>query len=84
MIPINRLGRIKGGQDQGRFVLGKDDEARTGGYLVLVASDRDLSTDAADYWVPNAAALEKFVRESRWLVEWEDDPIAGSSQSSPR
>jgi hypothetical protein len=81
VIPTGRRGRVLAGKDKGCFVCVQDDRARTGGYLVLTAADKDFTLDAGDYWVPEDD-LTKFFQESGWLLEWEGDAAEGTD--SPR
>ena len=74
---VGVLGRIASGEEQGRYVLVRDDRSRTGGFLVLTAADREFSRDAADSWVESPDALERFADESNWIIEWEGGDNGG-------
>lgn len=69
-IRIGNVGRIIGGDEVGKYLKIVDDSARSGGFLILVTSDKEMK-DGHDYWVEDKATLERFFRESRWSVEWE-------------
>lgn len=68
-IRIGPIGKIAAGDDAGKYVKVVDDSANTGGFLILVGSDRDMS-DGHDYWVEDRATLDRFFQESKWGVEW--------------
>jgi hypothetical protein len=68
-IPINRVGKILAGDNVGGYVKILDDSERTGGFLVLTSSRKDFHTGGDD-WVEDYGALEKYISESGWLIEW--------------
>lgn len=62
-------GRITAGTMAGWVVRVEDDDANTGGYLILFWDER--SDDGGDYWVEHYDDLEPFFKESGWEVVWE-------------
>jgi hypothetical protein len=71
-IRSNVTGRIESGEEQGRYVVVKDDRAESGGFLILTAADVNFQVDGADFWVEDEEALTEFFEESRWVVNWLD------------
>jgi hypothetical protein len=70
-IPIETLGKILAGEERDRYVKVMSDKEHTDGFLILTGESRDLK-NGYDNWVENEAGLEKYFRESNWLVEWLD------------
>jgi hypothetical protein len=68
-IKINTRGRIITGENAGWYVTVVDDQKNTGGYLVLVESDKN-DDEGYDYWVANRQQLEDAFKVSWWEVEW--------------
>ena len=68
-IKVGKAGRILAGKEQGRYVKVIDDEANTGGYLILTAAGSDMQ-NGFDCWVESADMLQRFFEESGWVVEW--------------
>ena len=68
-IRLGEVGKIVGGQELGRYVKVIDDEASTGGFLILTASVPDMH-DGFDSWVESTAMLQRFFEEAGWIVEW--------------
>jgi hypothetical protein len=68
MIYIGRKGRILSGSHAGSFVLIQNDEANTGGYLILLSPDSSFQ-QGYDDWVEKNA-LDDYVREANWEIEW--------------
>jgi hypothetical protein len=68
-IPIGKVGRIVEGDDVGSYVKILDDSANTGGFLILVASDREL-VHGSDAWVENADQLAPYFVASKWEIAW--------------
>lgn len=71
VLPINRIGRIAKGSEEGKYIKILDDRANSGGFLVLTASDLDFHV-GHDNWVESKAALLGYFRESGWLIDWLD------------
>ncbi len=70
-IPIGKIGKILAGKELGRYVKIVDDEADTGGYLILTWNNPDTG-EGFDDWVENRANLVSYIRECGWLIEWLD------------
>ena len=68
-IPLGKVGKIVGGNETGRLVKVIDDSANTGGFLILTSKD-ELGTAWFDNWVRREEDLERYFKESRWLIEW--------------
>jgi hypothetical protein len=68
-IRIEVLGRIEHGLHAGGYVKIVDDTINTGGYLILVATERSLS-NSFDDWVEDQRSLEAYFKECDWRVEW--------------
>jgi hypothetical protein len=73
-IRIDEVGQITSGDQAGRFVLVKDDQEGSGGYLIFTASDREFTKEVFDNWVTDIAMVERFFIEAHWRVTWLDDP----------
>ena len=76
--PLERVGRIATGPDVGRFVLVRDDQERTGGFLIFQSSAPDIfsATEVFDSWVERRDDLHAFFSEAGWDVEWQPQPAA--------
>jgi len=68
-IRIGALGRIRSGDEQGRYLKIVDDAENTGGFLILTSDDSEFSS-GYDNWVESKQALAQYIRESRWKIEW--------------
>lgn len=68
-IRINQIGRIIAGVDIGRYVKVENDSASMGGFLVITSATLNFN-GCFDDWVQDLEALERYVRESRWSVQW--------------
>ena len=69
MIPIDIVGLILKGDDQGLYVKILDDGANTGGYLIITSPSISFD-EGYDDWVENFSDLEKYFGESNWEIEW--------------
>jgi hypothetical protein len=71
MIKIGTIGRIVSGKNEaGSFVQFEKLEG-DGGILILTCGDRSMSS-AFDTWVPDMTALEEYIRECNWVIEWSE------------
>jgi hypothetical protein len=72
-IPIEQVGRITSGSDIGQFVLVRNDQERTGGFLIFQSSAPDVfsASEVFDNWVEQLSDLESFFSESGWDVDWQ-------------
>ncbi|MCL2644173.1 MAG: hypothetical protein FWD51_01785 [Betaproteobacteria bacterium] len=68
-IKIGEVGKIVAGQELGSHIKVIDDEANTGGFLILTAKALDMK-DGFDSWVENREMLQRFFEEAEWTVEW--------------
>ena len=77
-IPIERVGRITAGSDTGQFVLVRDDQEQTGGFLIFQSAAPDVlsAVEVFDSWVERRDALAEFFAEAGWEVEWQALPAA--------
>ena len=67
------MGRVITSTKPGHSVFVRDDQANTGGFLVLEwweGSDGPNASGAFDSWVESESALCQFFKESKWQVEW--------------
>ena len=74
-IPLERIGRIVTSSEAGHFVLVRDDQERTGGFLILqsLAPNIFSAAEVFDSWVEHREDLPRFFLESDWNVEWQPD-----------
>ena len=70
-IKVGRVGRIVAGQELGCYAKVINDEASTGGFLILTAKTPDMK-DGFDSWVEDRESLQRFFEEAEWVVEWID------------
>ena len=72
-ILFEQVGRITYGAETGRFVLVRDDQERTGGFLIFKSSAPDVfsASEVVDDWVEHLSDLEAFFVETEWDVEWQ-------------
>ncbi|MBI3715847.1 MAG: hypothetical protein HY255_07630 [Betaproteobacteria bacterium] len=68
-IQIGKVGRILEGPDIGKYVKVIDDAVNTGGFLVLICANPDLSVGFDD-WVENESGLQGYFEETGWRIEW--------------
>ena len=75
-IPFERVGRISSGPDAGQFVLVRDDQERTGGFLIFQSAAPDVfsAPEVFDSWVERPEALAAFFAEAAWEVDWQSQP----------
>jgi len=74
-IRIGIVGTVTNSSRRGHQVRIVDDAEATGGFLVYewwTGSDGPNQAGAFDDWVPDRAALERFLHESQWQVTWLD------------
>ena len=78
MTPLERVGRITSGPEAGQFVLVRDDQTRTGGFLIFQSSAPDIfsALEVFDSWVERRDDLAAFFSEAGWNVEWQLQPTA--------
>ena len=76
--PLERVGRITSGPDVGQFVLVRDDQERTGGFLVFQSSAPDIfsAPEVFDSWIERRDDLDAFFSEAGWDVTWQLQPTA--------
>lgn len=73
MIPMDVVGRIASGHQQGRFVkILPPGLSQTSGYLILINDQEDMQGNGGDYWVETREDLDGFFEEANWVVEWPD------------
>ncbi|MEU6055813.1 hypothetical protein ABZ829_35940 [Streptomyces xanthochromogenes] len=70
MIKIGTLGRIKKGDEAGRYVFIKELPDDPPSYLVLTAIDEEFKVAGGDEWVEDYPSLVSFFEEGQWVVEW--------------
>jgi len=66
---LNKTGRIIAGDDKDYYVRIICDKENTGGYLILTSPNLDLSS-GFDNWVETEEALQKYIEESKWEIDW--------------
>ncbi|PVD01187.1 hypothetical protein DBP21_18935 [Streptomyces sp. CS147] len=70
VIPIGRVGKISGGEEDGRFVRIEELPDHPPSYLILLAQGPDFTDGCGDYWVKDSEDLEEFINEARWHITW--------------
>ncbi|MFE0174948.1 hypothetical protein ACFWZ2_21760 [Streptomyces sp. NPDC059002] len=70
MIEVEKAGRIRSGDDAGKYVKIQELPDSPPSYLILLAHDRQFEHGCGDHWVEDHASLEGFFRESQWVVDW--------------
>jgi hypothetical protein len=66
---VGVVGKIVSGDERGAYVKIVDDSEDTGGYLILTSMYPDFR-DGNDNWVENRDVLVRFLKESKWIIEW--------------
>ena len=74
MIEINKIGWIRSGDDEGKYVKIQELPDSPPSYLILMAHDREFKSGYGDYWVEDYGSLKGFLAEGNWVVEWIDNP----------
>lgn len=71
-VPLERIGRITAGPAAGQYVLVRDDQGRTGDFLVFQSAAPDVfsAPEVFNAWVGRRDALPAFFDEAAWQVEW--------------
>ena len=82
-VPFERVGRIATGPDAGQFVLVRDDQERTGGFLIFKSTAPDVFSEPEvfDAWVGQREDLDAFFAEAGWTVEWQP-PLSADTPAS--
>ncbi|MEV7638331.1 hypothetical protein AB0O32_00225 [Streptomyces rubiginosohelvolus] len=70
VIPIGRVGKIAGGEEDGRFVKIKELPDRPPSYLILLAQGPDFAEGCGDFWVKDSEDVEEFINEAGWSITW--------------
>ncbi|MFD7500382.1 hypothetical protein [Streptomyces sp. NPDC059850] len=70
MAPVNKVGHIHSGDEEGKYVKIQELADSPPSYLILTARDRDFRNGCGDYWVEDRESLEAFFVEGGWIVEW--------------
>ena len=70
---LEQVGRITTDPDTGQFVLVRDDQERTGGFLIFQFSASDIfsASEVFDSWVERRDDLEAFFSAAGWDVAWQ-------------
>ena len=70
--PLEQIGRITTASEAGQFVLVRDDQERTGGFLIFqsLAADIFSAQEVFDSWVEHRDDVSRFLLKSGWNVEW--------------
>ena len=70
-IPLERVGRIIDGPDNGRYVLVRNDQERAGGFLILQSSSPEMfsASGVFDDRVERHSDLDAFFAETGWTVD---------------
>src|SRR5690348_8516248 len=73
-IRFGEVGFIEQGDDQGKYVLVQDDNARSGGVYVFYSPNPEflggIEGHVFDYWLENLEMFGKFVQASTWVIRW--------------
>ena len=72
-IPLDRVGRIASGDEQGRYVRVVDDTEQSGGFLIFTSDDPKFEGEVFDNWVLDYRTVGAYFRAANWIVEWEPD-----------
>jgi hypothetical protein len=64
------VGLIVEGSEVGRWVEVLDDQASTGGYLVVTFSDSHRSPPIFDAWVESIVDVQRYFVECGWTIRW--------------
>jgi hypothetical protein len=75
-VPLNCVGKIESGVDEGTYVTVVLDDCNPGAFYVLqCANESFLSSETFDSWVANERALQGFFEESGWHVLWVSNSV---------
>lgn len=71
-IKLNTIGKILNGEYQNWYILIEDDTGNTGGYLILIFNQLEINESRIGYddWVEDYKALEEYLEETGWRIEW--------------
>jgi|694.fasta_scaffold139181_2 hypothetical protein len=78
-IKVGVVGKILEGYSIGWFLLIKDKE-KSGGYLILISKDPNMSkyAEGYDYWAEDKEKLINMIREFKWKVKWGESETSDS------
>ncbi len=82
-VPLECVGRITVGPEAGQFVLVRDDQEQTGGFLIFQSAAPDVfsAPEVFDAWVEQREGLDAFFADAGWAVEWQPLPPVNSPTS---
>jgi len=66
---IEAWGRIDEGEHAGWYLYIRDDNANTGGFLIIRSPDKSFKSGYTD-WVENRQNLDRFFHSAGWNVDW--------------
>ena len=69
---IGVIGKIIEGNLCGWFVLIKEDFEESGGYLILISKDPNMSkyAEGYDYWAEDKSTLLDMLAAFKWKIQW--------------
>jgi hypothetical protein len=83
-ILIGRKGKIIAGDQAGWFVLVQDDQANTGGFLILTSPDVSFkAAQGFDNWVEKIEDLRGYFENEKWEIEWLEPDDASAHSETP-
>lgn len=71
-IELNKIGKILNGKEQDHYVeiIPEFADHQNSPFLVIISPQLDFSV-AYDDWVPNLQALNQYLFESGWIINWD-------------
>lgn len=74
-LKIDVIGKIVEGKAQNWFLLIKEDFEDSGGYLILISKDPNMSkyAEGYDYWAEDKDTLMEIFKEAKWNIQWFDE-----------
>lgn len=74
-IKIGVIGKIIEGDLCGWFLKIKEDFDESGGYLILISKDSNLSkySEGYDYWAEDKNIVKEMINGFKWKIQWLDE-----------
>lgn len=72
---IGIIGKIIEGNLCGWFFIIKEDFEESGGYLILISKDSNISkyAEGYDYWAEDKSTLIAMLTAFKWKIQWLDE-----------